>query len=724
MEISIPEEEAAETDGSRTHRGLARAALATVAVTTGLAPASVLLAPSVHAAPTTDLVISEFRVRGPNGRNDEFIEIANTGLAPHTVAASSGSGYGIAASDGVTRCSIPNGTVISRFGHYLCVNSVGYSLASYPAGNGAMASGDATYTIDIPDNAGIALFDNNTGGDSYNHANRIDAVGSTSEANTLYKEGNGYPALVPFSIDYSFYRNLSTAVIPAIALTTDTPGVPEDTDDNATDFVFVDSNGTTAGAGQRLGAPGPENLTSPVGNGGLTVSPLDPCASELSSPNLVRDHSAGDPWTSSFGTYDFRRTITNNTGGDVTRLRLRVADVRTFPAPSGTADMRPLTSSAVAVTVDRAPCGSGTSDVTVQGTMLEQPPSQLNGGGFNSSLSVGVITLATPLAAGASVDVRLLAGIEQTGSTAVRIIAEAISSGTVMTPALTCLGGEPTLCPTPPTAVDDGPTVTDEDTELTVAAPGVLSNDTDANSDPLTAEVVTGPAHGAVRLAEDGGYIYTPDADYHGADSFTYQAHDGTSTSAAATVTLQVASVDDPPVTPRPMCAGRAATLVGTVGDDVLTGTAGSDVIVAGLGDDTINGLGGADLLCARTGSDTIRGGDGDDTIRGGAGADLLGGSRGDDTIRGDGRALALSGDEHADTIFGHTGNDVLIGGAGGDVVHGGAGNDTVRGRAGADRINGGPGVDTLNGNMGNDDCDGGTGTDTTTTCEILSRIP
>src|SRR5262245_39023098 len=152
------------------------------------------------------LLISEFRLRGPSGATDEYIEIYNNAGADHTVTALTGTGYGVAASDGVTRCSIPNGTVIPNKGHYLCVNSVNYSLGSYPAGNGTTATGDATYTTDIPDNVGIALFNNNTGGGSYSLANRLDAVGSTSEANTLYKEGTGYPALTPFSIDYSFTR--------------------------------------------------------------------------------------------------------------------------------------------------------------------------------------------------------------------------------------------------------------------------------------------------------------------------------------------------------------------------------------------------------------------------------------------------------------------------------------------------------------------------------------
>ena len=228
--------------------------------------------------------------------------------------------------------------------------------------------------------------------------------------------------------------------------------------------------------------------------------------------------------------------------------------------------MRVRTSSAAVVTVDRAPCGSGTSDITVHGTTLEQPPSQPNGGGFNSSLSVGVVTLANPLARGASVDVRLLAGLQQTGNNAVRIIAEAITDGTVTTPALSCLGGrdgiDTDLCNRPPTAVDDGPTVTNEDTDLTVGARGVLSNDTDADGDPLTAELVTEPTHGTLTLSADGSYIYSPDSDYHGDDSFTYRTHDATSASSdTATVTIRVTSIDDPPtahptVSPEPNAAG------------------------------------------------------------------------------------------------------------------------------------------------------------------------
>jgi subtilisin-like proprotein convertase family protein len=395
---------------------------------------------SAQTAVNGTLLISEFRVRGPNGANDEFVEIYNNTNASHTVTAASGTGYGLAASDGVTRCSIPNGTVLPARGHYLCVNSVGYSLASYPAGSGTTATGNATYTTDIPDNAGIALFNNNTGGGSYSLANRIDAVGSTSEANTLYKEGTGYPALVPFSIDYSFARKLAGGCTgsggggncDSVALMLSTAGPAssnvQDTNNNANDFIFVDTNGTSAGAGQRLGAPGPENTNSPIARdgGSLTASNLDPCGHRYEPPNQVRDFTSDPANNSTFGTLDLRRRFTNSSGVPITRLRFRIVDITTFPSISNVADLRPRTATTVVVTVDRPPCGSGTSNVAVQGTTLEQPPSQPNGSGFNGSLSVGTITPGTPLAAGASVDVRFLLGIQQNGAGRFCVAAETV----------------------------------------------------------------------------------------------------------------------------------------------------------------------------------------------------------------------------------------------------------------------------------------------------------
>ena len=88
----------------------------------------------------------------------------------------------------------------------------------------------------------------------------------------------------------------------------------------------------------------------------------------------------------------------------------------------------------------------------------------------------------------------------------------------------------------------------DEDTTLTVAASGVLNNDSDADADPLTAVLVGGPRRGVVSLNADGSFTYTPRANFTGTDSFTYKASDGSSDSEVAKVVISVNAVNDAPV--------------------------------------------------------------------------------------------------------------------------------------------------------------------------------
>jgi VCBS repeat-containing protein len=103
---------------------------------------------------------------------------------------------------------------------------------------------------------------------------------------------------------------------------------------------------------------------------------------------------------------------------------------------------------------------------------------------------------------------------------------------------------------TPPVANNDAYT-TNEDTALTVAAPGVLGNDTDANGNSLTAvrgSGTTGPSNGTLTFNADGSFTYTPNANFNGSDSFTYFANDGFADSnTAATVTITVNAVNDAP---------------------------------------------------------------------------------------------------------------------------------------------------------------------------------
>jgi VCBS repeat-containing protein len=98
----------------------------------------------------------------------------------------------------------------------------------------------------------------------------------------------------------------------------------------------------------------------------------------------------------------------------------------------------------------------------------------------------------------------------------------------------------------PLTIADAYPTT--EDNPLVIAGPGVLTNDIDPDGDPLTAVLVSGPANGTLTLNPDGSFTYTPNPNFTGADSFTYQASDGVSLGAPATVTITVGAVNDTPV--------------------------------------------------------------------------------------------------------------------------------------------------------------------------------
>jgi VCBS repeat-containing protein len=96
-----------------------------------------------------------------------------------------------------------------------------------------------------------------------------------------------------------------------------------------------------------------------------------------------------------------------------------------------------------------------------------------------------------------------------------------------------------------PVAAGDSYTL-NEDTTLTVPAAGVLANDTDVDSATLTAALVSGAAHGTVTLNANGSFTYTPNANFFGADSFTYKASDGALDSTATTVSLTVNDVAEP----------------------------------------------------------------------------------------------------------------------------------------------------------------------------------
>jgi len=138
-----------------------------------------------------------------------------------------------------------------------------------------------------------------------------------------------------------------------------------------------------------------------------------------------------------------------------------------------------------------------------------------------------------------------------------------------------------------PVAKDDS-AVTPEDSPVTVP---VLDNDTDPDGDTLAPILVQDVVHGTLTLQEDGSFTYLPEPNFHGIDSFTYQASDGNALSNTAIVTILVEAHGGLGDAPWPMFQGdvqhtgrsehvgpQSPTLRWTF---PLQGTPGSPVIVA-----------------------------------------------------------------------------------------------------------------------------------------------
>ena len=185
-----------------------RSTLLKVVSLIAVASASVFLFVNIGHSAGSPLIISEFRFRGPNGANDEFVEIYNNSDTDHTVAATDGSsGYALAASDGNARFVIPNGTVIPARGHYLGVNTIAYSLVcprrETARPQTAMRLLQPTYPITPASrcSAPQTLQTSRSRIVSTPWARRMSSTHSIARA-------PGFSPLIPFSIDYSFVRKV------------------------------------------------------------------------------------------------------------------------------------------------------------------------------------------------------------------------------------------------------------------------------------------------------------------------------------------------------------------------------------------------------------------------------------------------------------------------------------------------------------------------------------
>jgi hypothetical protein len=348
-----------------------------------------------------NVLINEFRLRGTGGTADEFVELYNnTDSDIVVISTDTGStGWAVVAGDSPTpRFTIPNGTVIKARGYYLGSN-IAYSLTNYPAGLSTTASPDqgAVWTTEVGDNNGIALF-NTTNSANFNAANRLDSAGPSTETNALYREGAGLPPITTAG-EYSWVRKSNVAT-----------GAATDTGNNLADFELVATDAGTYGGRQAvLGAPSPDNSSSPVtkNNTQIPSANIEPTASRSAPPNRVRVGSGNS------GTLSIRRRFVNNTGGTITRLRFRVVDITTLNSPGyvaggAQADLRLTTSADASVPTTTI----GVS--TVQGTTLETPPAQPLGGGLNSTVTTALPGAGLPN--NGTVDVQFLFNVAQIGS--------------------------------------------------------------------------------------------------------------------------------------------------------------------------------------------------------------------------------------------------------------------------------------------------------------------
>ncbi|WP_168195439.1 Ig-like domain-containing protein [Bradyrhizobium sp. NAS80.1] len=302
------------------------------------------------------------------------------------------------------------------------------------------------------------------------------------------------------------------------------------------------------------------------------------------------------------------------------------------------------------------------------------------------------------------------------------------------------------------------PVTTDEDKPVTGQVVA-----TDVDGDRLSYVIKgDGAANGNVTIDANGNWIYTPTANYHGADSFIVTVSDG-HTSIDTVVAVTVNSVNDLPVTVadtgevqlrdtatfdlvhndtdvedgQPHLTGFTVTGVDGVNVSTDAATSAFHIVDGQLvydGGDIFSSLGDgqqATVTISYTAADNDGGHsagqfvltlDGLHAVSGTNGSDVLSDTTAADHITaGDGNDIIVASSGN-DVIDAGTGNDMVTlesgdkivnGGDGNDTINGGSGNSVLNGDAGNDNLFGGAGNSVLNGGVGNDKINGGDGNET-----------
>lgn len=256
-------------------------------------------------------------------------------------------------------------------------------------------------------------------------------------------------------------------------------------------------------------------------------------------------------------------------------------------------DLHPDVTPGTVTVADGTPPAHGTLTLDASGNFIYVPDADFHGDdqfGYTLTDSDGVVVVAAatitvtpapdrPVGSDAAVDVAedtpvtatLPAAVDVDGDALVYAVAQPPQSGTVVVAA----DGTYTYTPAPDfhgvdsfgytvsdgtftvgygvtvtvTPVDDAPVAHDdtvtgpEDSVFTGVVPVI-----EVDGDALSYGIGRAPLHGTVTLGADGRYVYTPAADFHGTDSFTYTVTDVTTPPSTGTIAITVTPVNDPPL--------------------------------------------------------------------------------------------------------------------------------------------------------------------------------
>jgi len=265
----------------------------------------------------------------------------------------------------------------------------------------------------------------------------------------------------------------------------------------------------------------------------------------ISAPGVLTNDTdpQGDSLTATIATQPAHGTVTLASDGSFTYTPtsgFSGSDSFTYTASDGTKTTSPATVTITVNHVNQAPTAAADSyNVTQDTAFTSNPPGVLTNDADpdGDTLSASVVTPPANGTLSLNTD-GSFTYTPNSGFAGSDTFTYRASDGTLTSDAVvTLLVSAPNHAPV---AAADSYTMAQDATLTVPAERGVLANDTDIDNNTLHAILVQQPANGSATLNDDGSFTYVPTAGFSGTDTFTYQASDGTDTSAETTVTITI----------------------------------------------------------------------------------------------------------------------------------------------------------------------------------------